>query len=122
MSEYILLKICIFLCSIFDTFELEKIYFWFIKPMEFFLKSSFLDVLLNVRSKIGLFIEDWIDYGLYIIALGICRLFDLLKLAFLIHLLTISSFFYTIGFMIRGICCYFDEDLCRKSWFNLYKK
>ena len=122
MSEYILSKICILLCSIFDTFELEKIHFWFIKPIEIFLKSSFLDVLLNVRSKIGLFIEDWIDYGLYIVALGICRLFDLLKLALLIQLLTISSFFYTIGLMIHEICCYFDEDLCRKSWFNLYKK
>ena len=121
MSDYILLKICVLLCSIFDTFELEKIHFWFIKPVELFLNSSCFYVLLDVRSKIGLFLEDWIDYGLYMIALGICRLFDLLKLAFLIQLLTISSIFYAIGLLIHRICCYIDEDLCRKSCFQFYK-
>lgn len=121
MSDYILLKICILLCLIFDTFELKTFYFWFIKPVKICLRSYSVQVLLNVRSKIGLFIEDWIDYGLYILALGICRLFDLLKLAFLIQLLTISSLFYTIGLMINRICCYFDEDMCRKSCLNLYK-
>ena len=121
MSDYILLKICVLLCSIFDTFELEKIHFWVIKPIELLLNSSSINVLLGMRSRIGLFLEDWIDYGLYMLALGICRLFDLLKLAFLIQLLTISSVFYAIGLLIHRLCCYIDEDLCKKSSVQFYK-
>ena len=121
MSDYILLKICILLCSIFDTFELEKFYFWVIKPIELILNSSCIHAILGMRSKIGFFLEDWIDYALYMLALGICRLFDLLKLAFLIQLLTISSVFYAIGLLIHRLCCSIDEDLCRKSCFQFYK-
>ena len=121
INDFILLKFCMLFCCIFDNLELEWVHFWCVKPLCIGVQGLPISSLLDIKSNIRSFLVDWIDYGLYIAAMGICRLFDLLQLAFLIQLLTISCILSTIGFLLYRLCCFIDEDMCKKSHIFLMK-